>query len=171
MLKGDRTAAMALLSVAAIIAFILFVPVKTSLVLEGTGYKKTKKEVFFKEKADMGTFFSVSFIHSVNKDSVKETYEIKEDGIYLTSCLYSSFGAGVLTELEKGQTLSHTKDGQMLVSGIDKKIENLSYIVGTVSDHIFEINGKEFSLTKLCGKNSTVKFVFKKQSIFAFLTD
>ena len=137
-------------------AFKPFLPGKLVLSNGDTG------EVYAEYKVKEGDYFSVSFIHSVNKSEVKESYEIKKDGIYLQDCLYSAFGAGVATEIEDGQKLSYTDDGKMLISGFDRKIEHLSYIVGTVSDHVLEINGEEISLRELCGRNSVVHFDYKK---------
>ena len=137
-------------------AFKPFLPGKLVLSNGDTG------EVYAAYKVKEGDCFSVSFIHSVNKSQVKESYEIKKDGIYLQDCLYSDFGAGVATEIEDGQKLSYTDDGKMLISGFDRKIEHLSYIVGTVSDHVLEINGEEISLRELCGRNSVVHFDYKK---------
>lgn len=137
-------------------AFKPFLPGKLILSNGDTG------EVYAAYKVKEGDYFSVSFIHSVNKSEVKESYEIKKDGIYLQDCLYSDFGAGVATEIEDGQKLSYTDDGKMLISGFDRKIEHLSYIVGTVSDHVLEINGEEISLRELCGRNSVVHFDYKK---------
>lgn len=150
--------AMALITFAGILVFVLSTPGKMTLRLEGTGYKDTNEEIFQDFEAEEGMTFSVSFIHSVNKSEVKETYEIRSGEIFLISCLYSSFGAGVATEIEEGQSLSYTENGEMLISDIDVKMNNLSYIVGTVSDHILEINEEEISLSQLCGKNSTVRF-------------
>ena len=119
-------------------------------------------EVYGKFEADIDSRFSVTFIHSVNKSAVEELYQIKEDGIYLEECIYSAFGAGVATEVEDGQTLTYTDDGKMIISGFDRKIDNLSYIVGTVSDHVLKINDEEISLRDLCGRNSVVHFQYKK---------
>jgi len=46
----------------------------------------------------------------------------------------------------------------MVVSGFDKEMPYLSYIVGTVSDHTLTLHGKEISLRDLCGRNSKVEF-------------
>ena len=46
----------------------------------------------------------------------------------------------------------------MVVSGFDKEMPYLSYIVGTVSDHTLALHGKEISLRDLCGRNSKVEF-------------
>ncbi len=105
-----------------------------------------------------GDEFSVSFIHSVNKTPVTDVFEVREGSIYAVRTIYYSFGAGVQTEIEEGQTLDYGEDGSMIVSGIDKRIDKLSYIVGTVSDHILEIKGQAISLRELCGKNTVVRF-------------
>jgi len=97
----------------------------------------------------------------VNKTPVKETYKIKNNEIYLEKCTYKSFGAGVLTELSENEKLEYDVDGNMVVSGINVHIPKLSYIVGTVSDHVLSINGKEISLRDLCGKNATAVFIYK----------
>ncbi len=114
------------------------------------------------EVAD-GDTFSITFIHSVNKSPVTEGYIIDGDEIYLESCLYSAFGAGVATEVEEGQSLSYTEDGQMLIAGFHRKMNHLSYIVGTVSDHVLQLGTEEISLRQLCGRNSTVQFSIQKK--------
>ncbi|MEA4816111.1 MAG: DUF1850 domain-containing protein [Lachnospiraceae bacterium] len=118
-------------------------------------------EVFAKYALSEDEDFSVTFIHSVNKTPVKETYEIKNNEIYLTKCTYSSLGAGVLTEVGENEKLEYDEYGNMVVSGINMKIPKLSYIVGTVSDHVLSINGEEISLRDLCGKNATAVFIYK----------
>ena len=105
-----------------------------------------------------GSTFSVTFLHSVNKSDVCETYCVEGGSIYVESCEYSAFGAGVATQVEPGQTLTHTPDGHMLLSGIHREIPSLSYIVGTIYDHYLDIDGQTINLTELCGKNSTVCF-------------
>lgn len=102
--------------------------------------------------------FSVTFVHSVNKTPVTDVYEIQSGKIYVVSTIYYSFGAGVQTEIEEGQTLEYGDDGSMIVSGFNRPMEKLSYIVGTVSDHILEINGETINLRELCGRNTTVRF-------------
>ncbi|MCI8341722.1 MAG: DUF1850 domain-containing protein [Firmicutes bacterium] len=155
---------MAFASIAAMLILALFWPGKTVLSLEGeSGF------IYSQYELGEGETFSVSFIHSVNKSAVEEGYSIRNGSIYLDTCLYSAFGAGVATEIEQGQTLSYTSDGKMLISNINRKMENLSYIVATVSDHILVIDGSETSLGELCGKNSTVRFKVLKKSFISCL--
>lgn len=156
--KGIVLAAAVVVIVAAVLIFKPFTPDNGKLILKDGDSEK----IFAQYDVQEGDMFSIAFIHSVNKSEVKEFYEIKEDGIYLQKCLYSAFGAGVATEVEEGQELVYTNDGKMLISGYNRKIPNLSYIVGTVSDHILEINGQQISLRELCGRNSVVNFRYEK---------
>lgn len=105
-----------------------------------------------------GDEFSVMFIHSVNKYPLTDVYEIRDHKIYVIRTIYNNFGAGVQTEIEDGQTLTYDENGEMVVSGFDKEMPHLSYIVGTVSDHTLTLHGKEISLRDLCGRNSKVEF-------------
>ena len=152
-------AAAAIFAVAAVFVFALFSPGETVLRLTNgeTGQVYAEYEV-----AD-GDTFSITFIHSVNKSPGTEGYIIDGDEIYLESCLYSAFGAGVATEVEEGQSLSYTEDGQMLIAGFHRKMNHLSYIVGTVSDHVLQLGTEEISLRQLCGRNSTVQFSIQKK--------
>jgi hypothetical protein len=115
-------------------------------------------DVYLEVPAENGDTFSVTFTHSVNRTDVTETYEIRDGGIYLTGCIYYDFGAGVATEMEDGWQLSYGDNGEMIISGIDMEMTNLIYVVGTVSDHTLTINGEDYSLREICGRNAEVAF-------------
>ncbi|HEY8392885.1 MAG TPA: DUF1850 domain-containing protein [Capillibacterium sp.] len=106
-----------------------------------------------------GEEFAVTFVHSVNQSPVTEVYRIRKGGIEVVRTIYYAFGAGVPAELGEGEHLEYADDGAMVVTGINRRLPRLSYIVGTVSDHILTIGGEEISLRELCGRNTTVRFV------------
>ncbi len=114
---------------------------------------------YITQKADDGLMFSVEFIHSVNQTPLKDTYVIENKQIRAYSTTYRSFGAGVQTALSEGQTMTYDEDGNMVITGFDITYDPLRYIVGTVSDHILTIDGKEISLRNLCGRNAKVVFM------------
>lgn len=118
-------------------------------------------EVYAEFAVEEGERFSITFIHSVNKTPVTDVYEIRGGEIYAVETRYYSFGAGVQTEIEEGQSLNYAEDGAMVVSGIDKLVSGMIYVVGKVSDHSLEIGGCAYSLTELCGKGSPVQFICK----------
>ncbi len=105
--------------------------------------------------------FSISFKHSVNKSDVEEGYSIRGKDIYLEWCRYSSFGAGVATEVEEGQTLHTLENGDMLITGFNRKIPLLSYHISTVYDHFLHINGQVINLTDLGLKHKQIQFKIK----------
>lgn len=105
--------------------------------------------------------FAVEFIHSVNRSPVRDYYEVREDGIYVVKTVYYGFGAGVQTELEDGEQLTTGEDGEMIISGIEKRISPLIYVVGTVSDHVLYIGEQTTSLRDLCGRNTHVVFEYR----------
>ena len=118
-----------------------------------------------------GDEFSIGFIHSVNKSPVTDYYALRSDGIYVVKTVYYGFGAGVQTELEEGQKLTYGDDGSMIITGFDRKMDDLIYFVGTVSDHTLTLLENEtfclhefpkekerISLRDLCGRNAMVRF-------------
>ena len=108
-----------------------------------------------------GDNFSVTFRHSVNKSDVTEIYQRRGNEIWLTGCVYYGFGAGVAEVLEPGWTLENGENGEMVIGNIEQKMYDLTYIVGTVYDHILDINGEKIILNELCGKNAKVCFSIK----------
>ena len=82
----------------------------------------TDGTVYASYEMNVGDLFSIQFIHSVNKSSVTDWFEIRDDGIYGIKTVYYGFGAGVPTQLEEGQTLTYGDDGSMIISGFENKL-------------------------------------------------
>ena len=105
-----------------------------------------------------GESFSVTFRHSVNKSDVTEIYQRRGKEIWQTGCVYYGFGAGVAEELDPSWTLETGANGEMILGNIEQRMDHLSYIVGTVYDHILRIGNERVVLNELCGKNCKVHF-------------
>ena len=105
-----------------------------------------------------GESFSVTFRHSVNKSDVTEIYQRRGKEIWQTGCVYYGFGAGVAEELDPSWTLEMGADGEMILGNIEQRMGDLTYVVGTVYDHILRIGEKSVVLNELCGKNCKVHF-------------
>ena len=88
-----------ILIIAATVAF-LFCP-KTYLTL-----RDEHGSVYARYPMEEGDRFSISFIHSVNQYPLTDTFEICDGHIFVEECEYCSFGAGVQTELNEGETLT-----------------------------------------------------------------
>ena len=103
-----------------------------------------------------GGEFSVEFVHSVNQSPVRETFCAAGKEIGLNSVRFFSFGAGMQSDLEEGQTMSRDGDA-LVISGINRSFTELNYIVGTESDHRLFIDGETVSLTGLASAKSRGK--------------
>ena len=150
-------AAAAILVVAAAAVLAVFLLREPKLVLSNDETGKVYTRLPLKD----GDSFSVTFRHSVNKSDVTEIYQRRGSEIWLTGCVYYGFGAGVAEVLEPGWTLDKGENGEMIIGSIEMKMNDLTYIVGTVYDHILEINGERIVLNELCGKNAKVHFSIK----------
>ena len=119
-------------------------PGGTSLVLSNAD----SGQVYATYPVENGDTFAVEFIHSVNKSPVRDVYEIREGEIWNTQCIYYGFG----------ETLSYGENGEMIISNIEKKIDNMVIVVGTLSDHTLYLGDETISLRDLCGRSSKVLF-------------
>ncbi len=118
-------------------------------------------EIYGRFEVEEGEVFSITFVHSVNKTPVTDSFLITKKGFDAYETIYSSFGAGVQTELLDGESLTYDEEGNMVISGFSYSYTSLNLIVGTVSDHILTIKGSEISLRALCGRNTSVEIVVK----------
>jgi hypothetical protein len=103
-----------------------------------------------------GTEFAIEFIHSVNQSPVREVFQVRGRRIVPVETVFSSFGAGMQTELEEGEELIREEDGTMRIIGFTRSFTSLAYIVGTVSDHTLYIDNERISLRERCGKNAHI---------------
>lgn len=129
-------------------------PGGTSLVLSNAD----SGQVYATYPVENGDTFAVEFIHSVNKSPVRDVYEIREGEIWNTQCIYYGFGAGVEEELGEGETLSYGENGEMIISNIEKRMDSMVIVVGTISDHTLYLGDETISLRDLCGRSSKVLF-------------
>lgn len=102
-----------------------------------------------------GEEFSISFIHSVNITEVTDVYYVDGKTIVCDRCVYSSFGAGMPTEWEEDWQVSYEGD-KITIAGLDIRQEEVTYIVGTVYDHVLHLGGEDIVLNELCGKNAEI---------------
>ena len=147
-------AAAAILVIAAVALFVLPRSGTPGLLLtdERTG------RVYARLPLEDGESFSVTFRHSVNKSDVTEIYQRRGKEIWQTGCVYYGFGAGVAEELDPSWTLEMGADGEMILGNIEQRMGDLTYVVGTVYDHILRIGDERIVLNELCGKNCKVHF-------------
>jgi hypothetical protein len=117
-------------------------------------------KIYGKWPLETGGEFAIEFVHSVNQSPVRELFRIDDRVIRPVAVRFSSFGAGMQSDLAEGQTLSRDGDA-LVITGFSSSFRELNYIVGTVSDHLLFINGETVSLRDLCGRNAHVNISVK----------
>jgi hypothetical protein len=113
--------------------------------------------IFWKKNIHSGDEFAVEFIHSVNQTPVRDTFRVEGLLIKPVSTLFYNFGAGMQSDLQDGQQMTRRGDA-LVISGFTQSFNELNFIVGTVSDHIFLFGDEEISLRDLCGRNAHLTF-------------
>ena len=104
--------------------------------------------------------FAIEFVHSVHQSPVRESFKIENKMICPLSVRFFSFGAGMQSHPEEGQSMERDGDA-IVISGFSTQFRELNYIVGTVSDHLLFINGETLSLRELCGRNAHITIRIK----------
>ena len=123
-------------------------------------FDRDSGKVYAKYDIGNGEEFSISFVHSVNLTEVTDGYYVDGEFIVCDKCIYSSFGAGMPTEWDESWQVSYDGD-KMTISGLNLRQKTVTYIVGTVYDHILRIGGEKIVLNELCGKNAEVTLKIK----------
>lgn len=157
-MNGSRKFATVAAAVMIFITAAAFLPGCSSGQLHLVLSNRDSGQVYAEYPVENGDTFAVEFVHSVNKSPVRDVYEIRDGAIWNTQCIYYGLGAGVEETLEAGETLSYGENGEMIISGIDKKLDNMVLAVGTISDHTLYLDEEAISLRDLCGRSSKVLF-------------
>ena len=134
---------------------ILFIPIFPKLLINNKIFNIEKKE------------FIISYTHSVNRGRVRDYYIIKSKYIILSKTRFMSYGAGI-PEPEKRQKFRETED-YIEISDINRKIDNLYLFVGTIANHIIEIDEKKIELKEIFKPQENIKIEYKILSIFEYI--
>ncbi|MCL2828427.1 MAG: DUF1850 domain-containing protein [Oscillospiraceae bacterium] len=122
--------------------------------------------LLFRHRIDEGDTFSVSYIHSVNQSPVTEIYRIKQGQIVLTALEFETFGAGMPTEVDPGQTLIHLPAGGFRIEGFNRVIGDLRYLIGHMADLTLHVDGQDVPLNTLDASGQSVHFAFRQLNIW-----
>ena len=116
------------------------------------------EEIYLQKPLGKDGTFSVSYTHSVNKSEVEEYYRWQDGKLTLYKARYNNFGAGVATELNPGEALYYDDEGFMVIDHMHIPVEQMSYRVGTSSDHVLHIGRESWHLKTLAAELTSVVF-------------
>lgn len=126
--------------------------------------------IVFCDSVDKYKNFYISFIHSVNKTGVNEFYKIEENKFIIYKTTFSSYGAGMPQVGEiPGAKIKFNDDGLVEISNINRKLDQFSYMVGTIAEHTLFSDNESFKLEKYIEPQGLALFEIKRVSIFDIL--
>jgi len=133
------------------------------LVLEH--YQSNKILFLFKVKTD--DEFTVKWIHSVELTPWEEIFRIDENNhIILDRTRFQQFGAGVP---DSAGSKTEYKDGYIIFSGINKKIDLVPYGISSFAKHTFIYKGHEYELYRLVKDGDRINFYTSKISLIKYI--
>ncbi len=159
---GSRLLTLAVfVALAGVCSIVLLWP--TLLVLEisacGTG------EVLMCAPVNQGDTCVMSFIHSVNKRPVFDTWRFEADHIVIVKSRFDAFGAGMPESSTDEGTLAVLDDG-WLEWTVNRPVPDLIVRVGRVANHVLLLKGREVPLANLAEPGRALRFKVRRVSRF-----
>jgi hypothetical protein len=109
--------------------------------------------------------FYIRYIHSIHLTPVIEKYYVDEaENIVVDSVTYESYGVGMPSDLEPGQTFRQ-EDGKFIVGNMNRKLPYFDQRIGQViANHTLIIRNQEIPLSEVSRPGSSVRFQATKET-------
>ncbi|MCT4563610.1 MAG: DUF1850 domain-containing protein [Maledivibacter sp.] len=158
MLKLLKNIVLLILFIATILIFINI----HVLVLEDVQNNKT----IFIVKVNPNDEFTMTWMHSVELQPWEEIFRIDDDyHVILDRTRFKSFGAGVP---DYAGDKSEVKDGYVIFSGINKKMNDLQYGISDFAKHTFNFSDKELRLYEHIEDGNAIKIYTKPLNMLEY---
>ena len=141
-----------------LVAIFLFYPRDITLTVQNT----ENGDILLQEVLQEGDSFSILFFHSVNQSPVWEIFQVQNGQLYLIALEFYTFGAGIATELQAGQTLSTLDSGRMRIDGINDSLTP-RYLVPRVTEMSLLLNGQEISFDTIAPPGTILEFSLQRR--------
>ncbi len=124
-------------------------------------------EILLLFKVKPGDEFLVKWIHSVELTPWEEIFRVDEDyEMILDRTRFQQFGAGVP---DYAGTKTEIKDGYIIFSGINQKIDLLPYGISEFAQHTFIYKDVTYELYKMVKDGDRINFYTDQMSLFQFI--
>jgi hypothetical protein len=112
-----------------------------------------------------GEEFVLSFIHSVNKRPVYDTFRVEDDHLVVMTSRFDAFGAGMPESSTDEGTLQVDRNG-WLVWTVNRPVPEVTIFVGWVADHTLHVKGRGFLLRDRVDPGTALSIRVRKASFF-----
>lgn len=130
------------------------------------------EELVFQQKANIGEYFDVQWIHSVTLQPVIETYRLIAPGnIPIIKMVFDEFGPNLPAQPE-GNQYWIIDNGEFTVMGYERIFERVPVTIGAViADHTLIYNGKKTPLKDVYMPGGYVHIGLQKKTLGQFLIE
>jgi hypothetical protein len=113
----------------------------------------------------VGETFMIRYTHSIHLTPVLESYYIDKNlNIVVDSVTYDSYGIGMPSDIEPGQTFTQV-DGKFVIGNINRRLPFFEQRVGQViANHVLIAGGREIPLRTVITPGSSIRFQAGKES-------
>jgi len=110
--------------------------------------------------------FAIEFVHSIHKTPVIEEYYIGDElDLVLDRVAYESYGVGMPSSIEPGQTFKQ-ENGKYIIGNIQRRVKFIDLAIGQViADHQLNIHDRKVALSHINPPGSWVRIQIKKVSL------
>lgn len=127
----------------------------------------SKDKIVFINKVVPGDEFTMEWMHSVELLPWEEIFRIDDNyDIVLDRTRFKQFGAGVP---DYAGNKTEIKDGYIIFSGINKKINPLPYGVSDFAKHTFYFKDREIKLYEIIEDGVAINIFVKKIKLIDYL--
>ncbi len=110
-----------------------------------------------------GEEFILSFVHSVNRRPVYDTFRVEGNRILIVKSRYDSFGAGMPEASMGGMELRVGEDG-WLEWIVNRPVPEVTFFVGWVANHSLRLKNRDVPLTRLAEPGTLVSLRIQRAS-------
>ncbi|HEY8341619.1 MAG TPA: DUF1850 domain-containing protein [Calditerricola sp.] len=111
-----------------------------------------------------GERMTLRYIHSIHRTPVIETYAIGDDALVLEAVRFQSYGVGMPSDVEQGQTFA-MENGWFVLSRLNRPLPHLDLRVGYVANHTLHIGSRHVSLARIAAPGSWVRLTVDRESL------
>ncbi|GAB6932026.1 DUF1850 domain-containing protein [Calditerricola satsumensis] len=112
-----------------------------------------------------GEHIALHYTHSIHRTPVIETYSIGDDVLVLEAVRFQSYGIGMPSDVEPGQTFT-VKNGWFHLDHLNRPLPHLDLRIGYVANHTLHIGPHRISLAHVATPGSWVRLNVKRETLW-----
>lgn len=111
-----------------------------------------------------GERMALRYTHSIHRTPVIETYAIGDGVLVLEAVRFQSYGVGMPSDVEQGQTFAMEK-GWFVLAHLNRPLPHLDLRVGYVANHTLHIGSRRIQLARVAAPGSWVRLTMDRESL------